>query len=98
MCSSEYIGDGRALPAAHSWTENTLMVLPNGPETTVDLTVPLGSPNEPALSALYEVTVRTLSATAGGVSDEEIEGQSKRQISPSNRHLYIHEHTLGWGR
>ena len=64
------------------------MVLPNGPETTVDLTVPLGSPNEPALSALYEVTVRTLSATAGGVSDEEIEGQSKRQISPSNRHLY----------
>ena len=35
------------------------MVLPNGRGTRLDLTVPLGSPNEPAVVALYKVTVRT---------------------------------------
>ena len=71
------------------------MVLPNGQGTRVDLTVRLiGSPNEPAVVVLYEVTVRTLSATATGVSDEEIERQSNRQMVPSNRSLstikYVH--------
>ncbi|MEE8288470.1 MAG: hypothetical protein V3R25_03550 [Nitrosomonadaceae bacterium] len=72
------------------------MVLPNGQGTRVDLTVRLGSPNEPAVHVvvLYEVTVRTLSATATGVSDEEIERQSNRQMVPSNRSLstieYVH--------
>ena len=60
------------MPAANSGAEKP-MVLPNGPGTRVDLTVRLGSPNEPAVVVLYEVTVRTLSATATGVSDEEIE-------------------------
>ena len=84
----------RALPAANSWAEKTMTVVPNGPGTSVDLTVPLGSPNEPALAALYEVTVRTLSATASGASDEEIERQSKRQMSPScEQSSSIHEHT-----
>ena len=84
-------------PAANSWAEKTLTVLPNGLGTSVDLTVPLGSPNEPALAALYEVTLRTLSATASGVSDEEIEGQSKRQMSPSNRHLSMSTLLVGAG-
>lgn len=54
------------------------MVLPNSLGTRLDLTMPLGSPNEPAAVVLYKATVRTLSATTTGVSDEEIKRQSKR--------------------